>query len=317
MDQNCDMWDLCHEGETSAQVVEAEQTENWRALMAQSYDALVRNERSCFERFEIKDLMPKEVSTFNSDAFHTLLGTLKTFKLSLHEYDNGAGWCLNTLRYYNPFAKNLGAWFFDHLDSVQEFVLQADKTGPLGLDDGHNWAHLALRPHQMPSLRSVHLTYIRLCHELIDFITAHLDALENIVLYDCHAATPRSLFESEGVAWHVFFSAISDRQPQKLKSFVLESADEITIQDKYGEPSEEEVRRIQATMDKHPGRKLFAYNTIGDKYGMLFEDEEQVEASFPEGKDANAYEKLMVILERNTKREAGASASQIWSQTSV
>ena len=317
MDKDGEMWDLWDEGETTEEVVEAERTANWRALMVQTYNALVQNEHKSLESFEIKDLMPKEVSTFNSDAFHAMLGMLKNFKLSLHGYDNGAGWCLNTLQSYNPFAQKFGVWFFDHLQLVEEFVLAANETGPLGLDDGHNWAHLALRPHQMPSLRSIHLTYIRLCPELIDFIVAHLDTLEHIAMYNCHAASPRSLFESDGVAWHVLFNAICDRHPQNLKSFALKSADKITIQAKYKEPSTEEAQRIQAILDQHPERKFFAYALIDDKYGMLFEEEEQVEASFLEGKDANAHEKLMTLVERNAKGEARASASQIWSQTSV
>lgn len=87
-----DSWEILEEGETPQQVLEAESEEGWRALMARSLEALSRNKSAHFEALELRKLVPKEVSTFRSDVFHHFLGTVRRFKLSVKEYDNGAGW---------------------------------------------------------------------------------------------------------------------------------------------------------------------------------------------------------------------------------
>jgi hypothetical protein len=102
----------------------------------QSSDALSRHAASSIEEFEIRGLVAKEVSTLNSEDSHNFLSKLGRFSVSLRDWDNDAGWAMNTQKGFLAFAEKLGDYFFDHLHSTEYFGLKADKTVPLGLDPG-------------------------------------------------------------------------------------------------------------------------------------------------------------------------------------
>jgi hypothetical protein len=109
--------------ESEQDVVTAEANEGWRAMMAKTFNALARNER--LEELEIRNLVPKTVSAWSTDAFQNLLGTLDRFRISLWGADNGAGWRTNTLDSYGSFVDRMDQYFFGHLVKITELLLRA------------------------------------------------------------------------------------------------------------------------------------------------------------------------------------------------
>ncbi len=64
---------------------------------------------------------------------------------------------------------------------------QADESGPQGLDPGRWHTDLVLTPADMPQLQILEPRNIFVCHALTDFLVAHADTLEELVMTDCIA----------------------------------------------------------------------------------------------------------------------------------
>jgi len=58
------------------------------------------------------------------------------------------------------------------------------------------------------------------------------------------------------------------------------------------------------TLSEDPQRRLFAYKILDDKYGTLFDDEEQNVQSFLQGDDQKAYDRLMRIVNDNASNSS-------------
>ena len=298
--------DSLDEAETAEQVRVAEERNGWRTLMAQSFNALADNNKIGFQHLELRQLAPYEVSTFNSEKFHKLLNAVKRFSLSLRGWENGAGWNLNTMPAFGNFARKLDTWFFNHLHSVEHLVFEASDTAPIGLDPGRYHAHLALKPDQMPLLRSIKVVDLFVCPELVVFLTAHLQALEELRMYDCRGAMEVDNEDTEGVSWHKFFNALLDGSPSKLRKLVVEWFEEVEYE---AWEDVERYEKVCAILRDDPNRILFNYSILDDKYGMVFHDENQIATSFFEGKDQDAYENLVAVVSEN-RAEGKASTTK-------
>lgn len=297
-------WQMFDEEETEEEIELAEKHDGFRALMAKTYDALAQNDKPSVKTLEIRKLYPLEVSTFRSDAFHKFLGTLQRFDLSLFGGDNGAGWCINCSNGYLEFVFKLDAYFFDHLSNVTEFKLRADDTGPLGLR-GNRHADLVLRPDQMPLLKSVVLENIFVCPELIDFLVGHSKTLESVSLHNCYAGINGEA--ENGIPWEDLFTALSEAKPQKLHHLDVLPLDPPYVDTNSHADLDETagVHQCRMMLDQDPRRRMFAYKILDDKYGMLFDDEDQNQESFLGGDDQKAYDKLMHLVEANASRGLG------------
>ena len=118
--------------ETQEEVVGEEANEGWRALMAKTFQALAQNTIPGFKSLVISNLVPKEVSTFSTTAFHKFLGQMEHFELSVSGADNGAGWKITTLECFTAFVDKLDQWFFNHLVSVTDLTIDAYEEGCFG-----------------------------------------------------------------------------------------------------------------------------------------------------------------------------------------
>jgi hypothetical protein len=302
-----DSFYIFQDEESSEQIAEAENTEAWRALMAKTYSSLSRNKHP-IKGLEIRDIVAKEVSTFSSPDFHDFLGRVESFKLSIRGDDNGAGWHINTLEGYTEFVDKLDEFFFEHLKAAAEFCLAATDLGPLG-QEGHFQAPVPLNDSQMPRLQVVKLEYVFLCRELMDFLVGHAQTLENLVLQNCAGEVRWS---ENPVYWYEIFEAVVAAKPEKLRKleilprtleFDAERVGEFGDLEDLGE--EEYKTLVEETVKANQGHyeeRLWAYGTLDDKYGMLFEDDDSVARSFHEGKDQRGYDELMRVVGAN--REA-------------
>ena len=304
-DQWEDGLDLCAEVETEEQVKAAEEEEAWRALMAKTYDALLRNQGIHFKTLDINQIVQKKVSTFNSKLFHDFLGHFEQFTLSIRGEDNGAGWKSNKSEEYHALISGFDKYFFDHLASVTTLIIKAPREGPLGLE-GMNHARLALKKDQMPLLKAVHLEHVFICPELIDFLVGHSKTLERLSLNHCFGGV-NGLAEN-GIHWKQLFDTVYDSNPEKLRQIeILPIKLPLTDAEVWGAPEtetkiSEEVREARQILETDSNRRVFAYTTLDDKYGMLFQDEEENLASFLRGEDQASYERLKHKINQNAEK---------------
>lgn len=263
----------------------------------------------------INRLYYKEVSAFTTPAFHRFLSNLDDFSLSIYGGDNGAGWRTNTCEVWSAFVAKLDQFFFNHLQRITSLTLKATEEGPIGLE-GMNHAPLVLRKDHMPNLKTVHLEYLFLSPDLRDFLVGHVATLEEVHFRSCLAETDDSMAE-DGLHWHELFDAISSAQPSKLRLLKVtqerpaalpKSKDDCEKYDSKLEDEDEEALNAeikQARKTVEDGEKgVWPHVTVDDKYGMLFEDEEENFLSFREGRDQEAFERLMSIAQGNFEGKA-------------
>ena len=264
----------------------------------------------------IDTLYYKEVSTFTTPTFHKFLSHLDDFSLSIFGGDNGAGWKTNTCEVWSAFVAKLDQFFFNHLQRITSLTLKATEEGPIGLE-GMNHTPLVLRKDHMPHLKAVHLEYMFLSPELRDFLVGHVSTLEDLHFRSCLAETDEGMAEN-GLHWHELFDAISSAGPTKLRIFKVTHEHPVSLPESKGDCykydsklEEEDEETLHAEMKQarktaeDGGKRVWPHVTVDDKYGMLFEDEEEIFLSYREGKDQEAFERLMSIAERNAEGKAG------------
>jgi hypothetical protein len=308
---------MFYDPESPDDIHTAEEDEGWRALMLKSFDALSKNTTSSIEEFEIKRLVAKEVSAFTSKDFHGFLGKLKTFSVSLHDWFNGMALRMNMQPGFTPFAEKLDNYFFNHLQSTTDFSLKADETAPLGMDLSVHHVHLALRPSQLPLLRKLALKYIHICPELVDFLIAHLETLEELVMTHCQCSLPMLDEDTESMHWYELFDALAEKQPPRLRKLEMMPTqqvgeksldnfdDESKLRKLYemiaAEPKKILFRKTRELLVEDPERRLFAYANY-DEYGTLMRDAMEELESLLKGEDQRAYDRLMAIVEGNREK---------------
>ncbi|MCJ1468517.1 hypothetical protein MMC07_007146 [Pseudocyphellaria aurata] len=247
--------------ENPDEVVKAEAQSPWRALMYLVYSALSRNKTPHVKHLDIRQLIRKDVSTFGRAPFHAFLGHLEQFTLSIHgeilgtttggDYD--LEWYSNATNQYSAIMGILDKSFFDHLAHVTILSIKAPKEGPLGLVETQ-YSPLALRAGHMPLLRTLHLEYVFVCQELIDFLVYHKDTLEEVTLRNCYAA------HEAGIHWSELFEVLESAHPAKLRRFEL-------VRDKLDPPVESYTfrktgRKMIKTLLQDPGNIIFPYAHI-------------------------------------------------------
>jgi hypothetical protein len=286
------------ENEIAEDAAEAEVNEGWRALMEKSFNALVQNTSPGFKNLVIQNLIPKEVSTFNTAALQNLLRQMHRFELSMYGADNGAGWKLSGMPGFQSFVEKLDMWFFNDLTLVTDLSINAHEDGRIG----GGYAHLPLDRTQLPLIKALRLKNIVFCPKLQIFLVNHADTLEVLELTNCHAYD-----EYYRVFWEDIFTSLIEAKPKKLRSLkILPRSLPLNDNDFPGDrmymknPDSDEVAEVRRILRENPRRRLFAYASISDKYHTLYDDEEENLARFLKGDDQRAYTELMRIIDTNT-----------------
>jgi hypothetical protein len=76
-------------------VLKEESTRGWRAIMVKSFNAIVQNKSHTIKSLELRQLVTKEVSTWNTPEWRELLNGVQEFEISIRGIrDMGAGVCL-------------------------------------------------------------------------------------------------------------------------------------------------------------------------------------------------------------------------------
>ena len=127
---NFDEWneglDLGTCPETPQEVLEAEASAAWRALMSRTFEALTKNKPPNFKHLEIRQLHSKHVSTFSDASFHEYLNHLEQFTLSIHG-ENSGEWMSCVSEEYPARMEMLDEDFFNHLANVTILSIKAPK----------------------------------------------------------------------------------------------------------------------------------------------------------------------------------------------
>ena len=211
--------------------------------------------------------------------------------------------------------EKLDIFFFDHLQRITSLTLKATEEAPIGLV-GMNHAPLVLRPEHMPQLKTVHLEYMILSPELRSFLVGHVSTLEDLHLRSCFAEIAYDMTENV-LHWHELFDAISSAEPTKLRAFKVtqerpaplpKSKDECqkylpyNLKDEDEETLNAQMEQARKVLEEDGEKRVWRYATVDEKYGIVDDDEEENFLDFfKEGKDQEAFERLVSIVERNAE----------------
>lgn len=307
-------YDIHEEAESDENVVRAEACSALRSLMKRSYLALSQNSApgATIKTLELRNVMAKKSSTFLSPSFISLLRGLEEFEISLRAGDNGAGWQLNQVPAYHAFISNLHETFFTHLVHVRRFKFAATASGVPGISgDVMASALLPLVENHMPMLEVLELDNVFISIELAEFIAAHASTLHSVRLAHCYSAWP----ERTALTWEQFFSTISTSlsstststsTPHSLHTFTLSippsQIEQLSLlptdPSSYDYP---DAQRAQELRKRFPGRRMWDYMYLDDKYGFLSESRGDAFERFEGGGDEEAW----VRLQRLIKGEGG------------
>lgn len=297
-----DSWELFGDDETSEEILEAEETQAWRALNTKVYAALAKNTTPGFKKLELSALVFKEASSFRTPEFRNLLGHMTHFTSSFWTDDSDSHYRVNVRSGCVGFALKFNELFFDHLSSVTHLTVTADylPTGVFG-----SFYHRDSDDVKMPALKSLILESIFINPQLEQFLSNHASTLEVVTLSDCHA--DQEAYQNAGqncILWKRLFDALSNKEPTKLREFSVNATEEIEL---LGDYHATQAQTDNATLalehlKAHPERRLFAYSYIDDKYGFRGDVQSANIKSFQEGEDQGAFDRLMRIVELNREK---------------
>lgn len=306
------------------------ETDPYRVMLRNALTWVSKNDVSEKAKFELKlhNIAPYHSLAYELESWKTFLSGVTSFTLGLKSYDNGAGWRMNVHEPASQFARRLGEFFWDHLSSVQSLHLQNDSTWPLGAPEA------LMHPLELPlpsirrwqNLKHVSFRETFICKEMVHFLVAHKQTVETIALQDCFAPDEfsdayESFSDSEGETWASFFKQLVKARPPALRAveivYVSRSLDDLI--DRYNHSNEEsanatEVREflreqeqsledisneeeLRSATIRH--KKLLAYCTVDDKYGMIFDQGELNLERFLDGEDHDQWLKLVNLLSQN------------------
>jgi hypothetical protein len=277
-------------------VLQSEKTVAYRSLMERSYRALARNTASTIKNIEFKNVVAKRCSAWNLSEFQALLGGLTSFTISLRGGDNGAGWQINMLEGYLDFVSHLDAYLFEHLSHTEHFSFAATGDGPPGIEGGLNNTALPLFGQHMPRLKSLSMEHVFISKNLAAFITAHGETLESVRLADCYSGWDNE----DEITWGKFFLRIASVDMKSLCLFDIAPTDferlQHTGKDDY---YYHRTMRAQELREQFPERRMLDYKFLDNKYGMVFDNEDQVFERFETGTDHTGWEQLWKVIKKN------------------
>ncbi|KAF2652981.1 hypothetical protein K491DRAFT_581603, partial [Lophiostoma macrostomum CBS 122681] len=273
---------------------EAEEEYAWRALMARSYSAVVKNTGTVptLRCLELKDVVPRAMTVWKTPGFGPLLSQLEDFKISLRGGTNGDCGCLPILMAWPAFVESLETLIFDHLCNVQTFELGATWEGPPGLK-GMRHVTLPLSSDQMPKLRVLKFRRCFIGPPMRDFISSHAATLESIELEDCASGFDSGLAD-DAITWAELFDRISRAGFRQLKEVIIPPTD---VPLEYG--ADERSSPLVDLNELPANSRLFSYKSLDDKYGFAMDNEDANFAAYEGGEDQAAWDRLLAVLEEN------------------
>lgn len=292
------------ETETPEQVLQAEKSVAYRALMFRTYFALMQNKPPHFKHLDIRQFIRRKVSTFSDAAFHDFLAHLEQFTLSI--YFDESNLIVNEPDF--EVMGKLDEYFFNHLAKVTTLSIKNSTTEhlPLGLKGGIH-VPLTLQADQMPLLTALHLDHIFVSPELVDFLVGHKDTLKELALSNCWASTGADSIAHNGICWSQLFTSILSANPVQLRRFELIGDAHIPLHIPlprvYLLEEAEDLKKLCAIPRQGPGRVFFPYADLEGMSCVLCYDREESWAAFRKMEDQESWDRLMRLVDRNAKEQ--------------
>ena len=316
-ESSCEMWQgLPDPFRDFEQLKWKEERAEFRAIMARTYDAIARSEHpGSLTTLELRNLLPAGVSSFNTKPWQAFLGTLKTFRLSMHEHAGGGESSLSTAWGYTEFIQNLDL-LFSQLANVTEFRFAASQEGLPGLTGQHH-AMFPLNVEDMPLLEVLELRFCFISERTARFIGGHVKTLKRVRLEECYSAAGDYNAE-EHTTWATFLNIIAHSldsvETPPLEEFfisprVLGKSRELGEVDKGSVPIRGDDTQVELAFSlskTKPHRRPFDYARLDDKYGFLSEMEEVNLTAYLLGHDQVAHDRVIAFVRR---RSAGQKIS--------
>jgi hypothetical protein len=291
--------------ESALDIRTKESQEGWRALMTSSYTALAKNSPASFKSLILRNLVMKESSAWETEAWRSLLGSLTHFDVIVRGWENGAGWCLSAFNAYIPFIDNFDRYFFDHLANVTHLSIAANEKGPIGQEGDHT-GPLHFDAKQMPYLQSISLDYVLISEAVLTLLQTHAKTVRTVHLKHAYAILSRW---SQDLSWTEFFTSLLATTPffPNLQTFIVESTLtgwEVDAEAKAAEEGET-TGRLEGL------ERELLYIEFDGKYGIISTDANW-RAYMPEHaevkvRDWETYERFMqVIVANNEARGTGS-----------
>ena len=283
--------------ETPEQVLKAEASVAWRALMSKTYSALAQNKSPRFKHLEIRNLLSKNVSTYDHASFHEFLSHFEQFTVSICGKDKFMRYLLGRTGLSPP--GKFDEYFFNHLANVTTLSIKNLESEPFGLARRFH-TPIALKVDQMRLLTNLHLDHIFASPELSDFLVGHKDTLEELTLHDCYASTGARSSIEHGIYWSQLFTSIFSACPAKLRRLELDSG----VWSRFFTGFlcvDEERDNVLTILQQNPNRILFPYAKSSEDYGLLTYDRDECFAAFWNEEDQRSWDRLMGLVEANSK----------------
>ncbi|KAJ4304528.1 hypothetical protein N0V90_000054 [Kalmusia sp. IMI 367209] len=287
--------------ESREDILKNEAELGWRAMMRDTYVAIARNHPWRLRSLEIKNMITKECSSWDTDVWREVLRNLESFSVRFHPGDNRVGLSIGTFDGYHSFIPTYFSNLLPNLTSVSHLSIAGSMHGPLGdglaeinvADIFGSEAEAESLP-QLPSLRSLELDYIFIGSHFAPFLKAHASTLQSVSLtnsYLCISGIGE--LEYRVATWEEFFDALLETEPlfPHLQTFYIDEKDGRT-EWKDGDNVVVERRLAQACMD--------------DRTGHIFMDDDYHQRNEEMWRaNRKAYEAFMMVVERNKKGNIG------------
>ncbi|RFU80802.1 hypothetical protein TARUN_1404 [Trichoderma arundinaceum] len=274
--------------EDAEEVRMEELRDKWRALLNETWEALVAN--SLVRELILDDLPPKWTSTYHNDAFRRFLGQLESATLNIFGMKDYSEACTNTMRGCREFLIDLDASFFRHMRGLKHLHIRA--SDPLGLgNDSLPYTPLALKPEDLPLLQSLKLENCFISSELVSFIQSHAQALKSLDINECF---------SKDMPWAEFFDEIY-RAKTSLSELLAGGNKMPWFRDEKFEWMDDDpvLQHTLQKLEADPTLKVFRHAFLDADEGYLCSDEDENVLRFNQGLDQRAYNRLMGQVNEN------------------
>jgi len=273
----------------------------WRALMNVVWQNVARNQM--VRSLNFLWMPPKLCSAFHEPAFKEFMARLKSLNLLFKPtFDDWATHC--ELDSFVAAVGDLQTLFFEPAKALSSISCFAPVDGLFG-----NAIPLPFMMSRFDHLARISFIHTGLCHDLLVFLELHLNTLKHVAFLDCWSAR-----EDEQQDWLVKWSQLFDvlQQPaSKLVHFACIPTNFKTI---HG-PDDSERRSflrmdplwkdVERACGKDRTRKVFAYVTALDGWGLPTPSAQGMLTSIQKGDDQASLESLLAMAERNAKRASG------------
>jgi hypothetical protein len=161
----------------------------------------------------------------------------------------------------------------------------------------------------MHALETLELKHIFISKELATFIASHSSRLKSVRLDKCYSGLDSNncADEEHATSWGMFFSSIAEQANFEIQEFDVGISDLESIQPQdLGEGAYRYGQAVQAKelREQYPGRRMFDYKHVDDKYGMLFDSEDLAFERFEDGTDHAGWEQLCAVFRKiNVERD--------------